>query len=254
MYNKAYFFIKIQQYTLFCGILGGILMNSIGSRIKEVRKDNKLTQEQFGQKIGLKDSAVSMLERNDRSLTESVAKNIMTQFNVNELWLKRGEGDKYNQELIRQKEFLESISSGVAFTNRNIDRFIEKIKLLEAAEQEELLDIMDKLWMIFYKEPETNAYKYINIMKNELVKYLKEYMPDIEANELMAETAITDNTLKDDEKELLILYRNLSNKDKEEVMSFIEFKNSNKEALKKKQKLSTSAHNEEAATFFSKLG
>lgn len=229
-------------------------MNSIGGRIKEVRKDNRLTQEQFGQKIGLKDSAVSMLERNDRSLTESVAKNIMTQFCVNELWLKKGEGDKYNQELIRKKEFLESISSGVAFTNKNIDRFIEKIKLLEAAEQEELLDIMDKLWMIFYKEPETDVYKYIDLMKNGLVKYLKEYMSGIDANKSITETAINDNTLLDDEKELLILYRSLNNKDKEEVMSFIEFKNSNREAFKKKQKLSTSAHNEEAATLFSKLG
>ncbi|PYG89557.1 helix-turn-helix protein [Ruminiclostridium sufflavum DSM 19573] len=208
-------------------------MSSTGNRLKEIRKDNKLTQAQFGQKIGLKDSAVSMLEKNDRRLTESVIKNIITQFCVNELWLKEGEGEKYNKELLRKKEILEYISLSTPFINMNIDYIIEKIKLLKASEQEDLVSVLDKLCMVFTWEPDTDINKYITLLKNELVKYLKIYLPDIDVEKAIEES-ITGVTLTDEEGKILILYRSLNSEDRGEVLSFLNFKNSIRMSGKKK--------------------
>ena len=64
-----------------------------GKRIKEVRKSLGLTLEKFGEKIGMKKNSVSQIENGKNSMTEQVAKAICREFNVNETWLRTGEGE-----------------------------------------------------------------------------------------------------------------------------------------------------------------
>lgn len=66
-----------------------------GERIKEIRKANSLTLEKFGERIGMKKSSVSQLENGINSVTEQTLISICREFNVNERWLRIGEGEMF---------------------------------------------------------------------------------------------------------------------------------------------------------------
>ena len=65
-----------------------------GERVKMVRDKAQLTMEQFGNRIGgVSKSTISNIEHDNRNLTEHMLKSICREFDVNEKWLKSGEGD-----------------------------------------------------------------------------------------------------------------------------------------------------------------
>ncbi len=65
-----------------------------GKRVKMVRDKAQLTMEQFGNRIGgVSKSTISNIENDNRNLTEHMLKSICREFDVNEKWLKTGEGD-----------------------------------------------------------------------------------------------------------------------------------------------------------------
>lgn len=62
-------------------------------RIKIIRKDSKLTQVEFGKKIGVKGNTVTGYETGLRTPTDAVLRSICREFRVNETWLRTGEGE-----------------------------------------------------------------------------------------------------------------------------------------------------------------
>ena len=66
-----------------------------GERIKELRKYLDLTMEKFGERLGVGKTAISKLENNERNLTDQMAISICREFNVNETWLRTGEGEMF---------------------------------------------------------------------------------------------------------------------------------------------------------------
>lgn len=64
-------------------------------RIKKIRKAIKLTQVQFGEKIGVKGNTVTNYESGLRTPTDAVIKSICREFNVDENWLRTGEGEMF---------------------------------------------------------------------------------------------------------------------------------------------------------------
>lgn len=77
-------------------------------RIKAVRlaQKPKLSQSDFGAKIGVSGAAISRLESGDRAITEQNIKSICREFNVNETWLRTGEGEMF-QPKSRNDELLD---------------------------------------------------------------------------------------------------------------------------------------------------
>ena len=67
----------------------------MNSRIKEVRKAKQLTQEMFAEKIGLKQNSIAQIESARRIPSDQVIISICREFNVNELWLRTGEGEMF---------------------------------------------------------------------------------------------------------------------------------------------------------------
>lgn len=67
----------------------------MNNRIKEIRTDKHLTLDKFGEKIGLKKSAISLIENGKNNVSEHIIVSICREFNVNEQWLRYGTGDKY---------------------------------------------------------------------------------------------------------------------------------------------------------------
>ena len=65
------------------------------NRVKDVRKALKLTQQEFGQKIGITNAAVSRIESGENGITEANILAIVRVFNVSETWLRTGEGEMF---------------------------------------------------------------------------------------------------------------------------------------------------------------
>lgn len=66
-------------------------------RVKEIRKNLNLTLEEFGKKLGIKKSALSRIENNSANLTDKLLISICNVYNVNEEWLRNGEGEIFIQ-------------------------------------------------------------------------------------------------------------------------------------------------------------
>lgn len=76
-------------------------------RIRELRKALRLTQKDFGKQIGLKQNAISNMEKKGSTVTEHNIKTICSQFSVNENWLRTGSGEMFLESEKKQKEFFE---------------------------------------------------------------------------------------------------------------------------------------------------
>ena len=68
---------------------------SQGERVKEIRKALSLTLEKFGAKLGVGKTAISKIEKDERSLTDQMAKAICREFNVSYEWLLSGDGEMF---------------------------------------------------------------------------------------------------------------------------------------------------------------
>lgn len=75
----------------------------MNERIRELRKALDLTMERFGEVIGVSKSSISNIENGNRSLTERMFKDICREFDVNEEWLRTGEGKMF-KELSRSEK------------------------------------------------------------------------------------------------------------------------------------------------------
>ena len=62
-------------------------------RIRTLRKTLKISQNEFGKKLGVSNTAISKLENGENSITEQMIKSICREFNVNYIWLTEVEGD-----------------------------------------------------------------------------------------------------------------------------------------------------------------
>ena len=73
-------------------------MNSIYDRIKTVRKTARLTQQEFSEKLGLKQNTIATYEMGKTSPSERTLSDICRVFNVDPCWLETGEGEMFRAE------------------------------------------------------------------------------------------------------------------------------------------------------------
>lgn len=79
----------------------------MNNRIKEVREHFKLTQTEFGERLGVSRDVIGNIEYNrlkNPKQKEPIIKLICSTFGVNEIWLRTGEGEMFqamteNEEL-----------------------------------------------------------------------------------------------------------------------------------------------------------
>ena len=78
----------------------------MNTRIKHLRTFLNISQAQFGKQLGLKQSTICDIENGRCNITERVILSICARFNANEIWLKTGKGNMFNDFSTNENEFL----------------------------------------------------------------------------------------------------------------------------------------------------
>lgn len=118
---------------------------TIGERVKELRKQINLTQQAFADRLNLKRNTVGSYEVNVVEPSDRTISDICREFNVNETWLRTGEGEMFNQITRSEKitAFLTDITAeeGDDFKRR----FVEMLAELEPEDWKLLERMAEKL-------------------------------------------------------------------------------------------------------------
>jgi transcriptional regulator with XRE-family HTH domain len=93
---------------------------NILDRIRLVRKTLGLKQGEFARRIGLTQTAMSMIELDKTALTDKNIKLICATFAIDEDWLRTGNGEMFGVESPYEKELLETFSKLTADTQEFI--------------------------------------------------------------------------------------------------------------------------------------
>lgn len=64
-------------------------------RIRQIRKEADLTQEAFAHRLGIKRNTVTTYETTNKMPMDSIITSICREFDVNEEWLRTGQGEMY---------------------------------------------------------------------------------------------------------------------------------------------------------------
>jgi transcriptional regulator with XRE-family HTH domain len=72
-------------------------VNNMNERIAQVRKSNKINQDEFAKRLGLTKNFISLIETGGRIPSERTILDICREFNVNEYWLRTGEGEMFRE-------------------------------------------------------------------------------------------------------------------------------------------------------------
>lgn len=103
-------------------------------RLLEVRKTLKLSQGFFAKKIGLSQTALCTIEHKNSSVTEQTIIAVCKVFNVNENWLRYGQGQMFNTIDKQYNEFFSIYNK----LNKPLQDFLLKVS-------KDLLDTQNRL-------------------------------------------------------------------------------------------------------------
>ena len=113
----------------------------LNTRLKLLRLKLDLSQEAFGKRLGVTGASISKIESGQRNLTEQMVLLICKEFNINEAWLKYGEGEM-------QKTLLPSELSMLSM-NYDLDeldtRIITEYLLLDPSQRKVIKDYIIKV-------------------------------------------------------------------------------------------------------------
>lgn len=117
----------------------------MNERIKQVRQSAGLTQLQFAERLGLSRNFIAMMETGSRDPSDRTISDICREFNINEDWLRTGNGEM-SRKLTRSQEIAEFMGD---FMNEPDDsprkRFISVLSKLSVDEWQLLAEIAKKM-------------------------------------------------------------------------------------------------------------
>lgn len=164
--------------------------NEMNNRFKEIRLALGISQKKLGEALGLTNSGISNIENGQRSVTDKHIKLLTATFNINENWIRTGEGvmfheiaDTYIDHLVKEhhldkvdKQILESYLELEPSQRQVIKEYILRIaasltvgtevpSTVEAPPVDKLLGVEEK--------PESEAIPVPNAEKEEMVRVFR---------------------------------------------------------------------------------
>lgn len=122
----------------------------MSQQLKNLRKELKLTQSEFGEKIGVTGAAISDIEKGRRKLIDRNISLICQKFHVNEEWLRYGTGEKYK------------------FDDLPTDELATALAIIEKEQFEKI-----KSLLITYSKLDNNGKKVVNDFLDLIIKEQK---------------------------------------------------------------------------------
>ena len=124
-------------------------MSYTKNRIKKIRKELDLTQQAFANKIGIKQNTIAQYEMGRTKPSDAIIFSICREFNVNEEWLRTGEGEMFRQ-LPEEDEVAAYVSELLEDTSDNplyslIKEIMHTYIELDPKSQEVFRDVAKKL-------------------------------------------------------------------------------------------------------------
>ena len=123
-------------------------MEEIKDRIKKLRRQLDMTQDDFSKKLGLARNSIASYETGRREPTNAIIVSICREFGINEIWLRTGEGGDDNMFTKVSDDDRFSLNLGKLSTTEN--EFIRNgINLLAETDPEKLkiLENFMKAWL-----------------------------------------------------------------------------------------------------------
>lgn len=117
-------------------------------RIKKIRKELDLTQQKFADKLGVKRNTVGQWECGINAITDQVITSICREFNVNEDWLRTGQGEMFIKQT-RDEQIASFIGSIQSSENDSFKkRFISMLSALDESEWE----VLEKMVIMLHEK------------------------------------------------------------------------------------------------------
>lgn len=106
-----------------------MINEDINKRIKEIREDINLSQQKFGEKLGVSRDVISNIENNRVEVKTVFITHMCEVFNVNKCWLETGEGEKF---IVQEYDIIlgEAFANITISENENLRELIINISKL----------------------------------------------------------------------------------------------------------------------------
>lgn len=115
------------------------------SRLKLLRKELKMSQEDFAKKVKLSKNYISLVETGNRTLADRTVSDICRIFNVNESWLRNGCGNMF-VESPKDEQLSEMMSDIFSVDENNFKkRLISALLKLDEPGWENLEKLIDSI-------------------------------------------------------------------------------------------------------------
>lgn len=116
----------------------------IGTQIKELRKKLSMTQSEFAEAINLSRNYIAMMEIDQREPSDRTIQDICEKFNVNEIWLRTGEGEPFQKET-RQEQIMRFATQTVKGSEEFRKAFVSMLAKMDADDWGNLEKLFDNL-------------------------------------------------------------------------------------------------------------
>ena len=155
-------------------------------RIKELRKSLGLTQQEFGDRLGVKRNTIASYETGVNTPIDSIFISICREFSVNETWLRTGEGEMFSSSLYDE---LDKVVEKYHL-NDKASEMLRKFVELSPEEMEIIYNYMEKVVLSILEKksqeerPEPVAF---GMTEEEIQKAGEEYMSQLRLEKRQAE-------------------------------------------------------------------
>ena len=120
-------------------------------RIKELRTiylkekyGRKITQQEIADKLGLSQNFIWQIENGDRTPSDRTISDICREFGVNEIWLRTGDGEPFQQES-REEQIMRFAVQTVKGSDEFRKAFVSMIAKMDADDWENIGKLFAKL-------------------------------------------------------------------------------------------------------------
>lgn len=117
----------------------------MNERIKHLRKELlHISQKEFAEKLNLSENFVWMVEKGTREPSDRTISDICREFNVNEVWLRTGEGEPFQEES-RQEQIMKFAFQTIQGSDEFRKQFVSMLAKMDADDWENLAKLFQKL-------------------------------------------------------------------------------------------------------------